>query len=60
MTKEEPVILSERERAIVESAAELLGLSFDEAVSKLFSQGLARRTQKRVGKKPSSVRRLRS
>ena len=58
MTREQNLILSAKEKKRVEQAASLLGISFEEACSRLFSEGLARRSKKRVGKKPSSVKKI--
>jgi len=59
VTKEEITQLSDREKAVVQNAADVMGLSFEDAATELFSKGLARRSKKRTGHKPSSVKALR-
>lgn len=58
--KEAPEIMfSDKERALIDEIAKQRGLSFEEAVSELFHEGLASRVKKKTGRKPSSnVRQL--
>ena len=46
---------SEKERALIQRFAEQEGLSFEEAVERLFSDGLARRIKARTGRSPSAA-----
>jgi len=53
--QEETVPLSKEERALVQKIAERDGITFDEAASRLVSDGLARRVRSRTGKTPAKV-----
>lgn len=55
MTPEVPVPLSDKEMDQVKRIAERDGVSIDEAASRLFSEGMARRVKKRTGKAPAKV-----
>lgn len=61
MPKEETTAFTDRERALIEQVAVERGISFNEAAAQLASEGLARRVQKRTGRRPANnVRRFRS
>jgi hypothetical protein len=52
---EVPVPLSDKEMEQVKRIAERDGVDMDEAASRLFSEGLARRVKKRTGRAPAKV-----
>ncbi len=47
--------LSDKEMEQVKRVADRDGVSLDEAASRLFSEGMARRVKKRTGKAPARV-----
>jgi hypothetical protein len=55
---EVPVPLSDKEMEQVKRIAKRDGVSEDEAASRLFSEGLARRVKRRTGKNPAKVYQL--
>ena len=55
MPAEEPVPLSDREMELVKRVAKRDGVTEDEAASRLFSEGMARRVKKRTGRAPAKV-----
>lgn len=58
--KQEPIVLSEKERKMIDEVAEMVGMSGDELLTKLCREGLARRVKKKTGHRPSaSVLKLR-
>lgn len=44
----------DRERELIEAVAQERGISFEEAVNQLASEGLANRVRKRTGRRPAS------
>ena len=55
MTPEVSVPLSDEEMARVKKIAKRDGVTEDEAATRLFSEGLARRVKKRTGRAPAKV-----
>lgn len=49
------VAFTDKEHALIETYAEQEGTGFEEAVEKLVSDGLARRIQRKTGRRPSSI-----
>lgn len=45
---------TDSERAVIEQVAVLWGVTFEEAVSRLGSDGLAARVRKRTGRRPAA------
>ncbi len=54
MAPKENVSFSDKERALVELVAEERGITLEEAVAELASEGLARRVNKKTHRTPSS------
>lgn len=46
--------LSDREAALVQAVADERGITFEEAAEQLASEGLAKRVQRRTGRRPAS------
>ena len=53
MTHEELIALADRERAIVEQVAQERGITLDEAMTQLFSEGLEMRVRRKAHRGPA-------
>jgi hypothetical protein len=54
VTHEEMVAFADREKIVIEQIANERGISFDEAVNQLFSEGLENRMRKKTHRNPSA------
>jgi hypothetical protein len=51
--KNETISLSDKEKALVEKIAQNDGTTVDEAATRLFSEGLAKRVRRQTGRSPA-------